>query len=93
MQEYLTRERGQPYPHGVAEAVLISLEAVHADEQGNVCGVMMEIMAVLSAAGVRRELLYDAGKTGALPGGDEVGVPTAIVDAVLAQLVERYSRQ
>ena len=87
VQEYLTRERGQPYPHGVAETVLLSLEAVRTGEQGNVCAVVMEIMAVLSTAGVRRELLYDAGKAGALPGADEAGVPAAIVDAVLAQLV------
>ena len=86
VQEYLTRERGQPYPHGVAETVLLSLEAVRTGEQGNVCAVVMEIMAVLSTAGVRRELLYDAGKAGALPGADEAGVPAAIVDAVLAQL-------
>ena len=73
VQEYLIRERGQPYPHGVAEAVLLSLEAVRAGEQGNVCDAVMEIMAVLSAAGVRRELLYDAGKAGALPDGGEAG--------------------
>ena len=89
VQDYLTRERGQPYPHGVAETVLLSLEAVRTGERGNVCAVVMEIMAMLSAAGVRRELLYDAGQSGSLPGGDEAGVPAAIVDAVLAQLVER----
>ena len=49
--KYLAREQGQPYPHGVAEAVLLSLEAVGADDQAGVCTGVMEFMAVLSAAG------------------------------------------
>ena len=31
--QYLTREPGLPYPHGVAEAVLLSLEAVRAGDR------------------------------------------------------------
>ena len=89
VQEYLTRERGQPYPDGAAETIVLSLDAIRTVEQGNVCTAVMEIMAVLSAAGVRRELFYDAGKAAALPGGDETGVPASVADAVLAQLVER----
>ena len=60
--QYLTREAGQPYPHGVAEAVLLSLDAVQAGDQGGVCAGMLELMAVLSAAGVRRDLLHEAGR-------------------------------
>jgi tetratricopeptide (TPR) repeat protein len=89
VREYLTRERGQPYPEGVAETILLSLDAIRAGEQGRVCTVVMELMAVLSAVGVRRELFYAAGEAGALPGEDEAGVPPAVVDAVLARLVER----
>ena len=70
VEEYLTREAGQPYPHGVAEAVLLSLDAVRAGDQGGVCAGVMEMMAVLSAAGVRRELLQEAGQAGVLPGGE-----------------------
>jgi tetratricopeptide (TPR) repeat protein len=88
VQEYLTRGRGQPYPDGVAETIVLSLDAIRTVEQGNVCTAVMEIMAVLSAAGVRRELFYDAGQAGA-SSGDETGVPASVVDAVLAQLVER----
>ena len=50
----------------MAEAVLLSLEAVGASDQSGVCAGVMEIMAVLSATGVRRELLYDAGQAGVL---------------------------
>ena len=89
VQEYLIRERGQPYPDGVAETIVLSLAAIRTGEHGSVCVAVMEIMAVLSAAGVRRELLYDVGQAGLLPGGGETGVPPAVIDAVLAQLVER----
>jgi tetratricopeptide (TPR) repeat protein len=89
VRDHLTRERGQPYPHGVAETVLLSLEAVRTGDRGRVCAGVMEIMAMLSAAGVRREVLYDAGQSASLGGGDEAGVPAPVVDAVLAELVER----
>jgi len=84
VRDYLTRERGQPYPHGVAEAVLLSLEAVRSGERGGACIAVMEIMSLMSAAGVRREFLH-----GSLSGDDAAGLSAAIVDAVLAELVGR----
>src|ERR1035441_2715574 len=45
--EYLTRRPGQPYPHGVAEAVLLSLEAVRAFDRAGACGGVMEVLSVL----------------------------------------------
>ena len=62
----LTGDDGQPYPPGVAQAVLLSLQAVRAADRTGVCTRVMEIMAVLSAAGVRRELLHAAGQAGVL---------------------------
>ena len=87
--EYLTRAAGQPYPHGVAEAVLLSLDAVRAGDQGGVCAGVMELMAVLSAAGVRRDLLHEAGQAGVLPGGGDETVAAGVVDGALARLAER----
>ena len=90
--EYLTREEGQPYPHGVARAVLLSLEAVRASDKAGIGIRVMEMMAVLSAAGVRREMLYDAGQTGVLATGKRrraAKVPASLVDKALAQLTER----
>lgn len=49
--EYPAREQGQPYPHGVAEAVLLSLEAVRTGDRAGVHTGVMEFMAVLSVAG------------------------------------------
>ena len=86
--EYLTRDAGQPYPHGVAEAVVLSLDAVRAGDQAGVCAGVMELMAVLSAAGVRRELLHEAGQAGALAAGGPGAVAAGVVDAALARLAE-----
>ena len=48
---YLTR---------VAAAVLFSLDTVRAGDQGGACGAVMDLLAVLSAAGVRRaEIFFD----------------------------------
>ena len=71
--EYLAREPGQPYPHGVAEALLLSLDAVRAGDQGGLCAGVLELMCVLSAAGVRRDLVHAAGKAGMLEGGPRAG--------------------
>ena len=53
--DYLTGER--EYPPGVAQAALLSLDAVRAGDAGDVCFGAVELMSVLSGAGVRRALL------------------------------------
>jgi len=85
--DYLTRGPGQPYPHGVAEAVLLSLEAVRACDRAGACGRVMEVLSVLSAAGVRRDLVHAAGQAGVLAdGGDRLS--GAVVDEALGRLAE-----
>ena len=86
--DYLTRQPGQPYPHGVAEAVLLSLEAVRASDQTGACGGVLEIMSVLSAAGVRRDLLHAAGQAGALASGPGTVLSAVVVDEALGRLTE-----
>ena len=66
----------------------LSLQAVRAADQTGVCTRVMEIMAVLSAAGVRRELLYFAGQAGMLASGWR-RAPTALVDRVLKWLSDQ----
>jgi tetratricopeptide (TPR) repeat protein len=88
--QYLVRKEGQPYPHGAAEAVLLSLDAVRGDDQAVVCTGVMEVIAVLSAAGVRRDLLYAAGAAGVLAnGGRGPEVSADLVDRSLGQLAVR----
>ena len=85
--KYLAREPGQSYPHGVAEAVLLSLEVVRASDRDSACAAsVLELMCVLSAAGVRRDLVHAAGHAGVL-GEAKVGADE--VDEALGQLAER----
>jgi hypothetical protein len=88
LKEHLSPERGQPFPRRVAESVLLSLDAVQVSDQTGVSSRMMAIMAVLSAAGVRRELLHATGQAGALADGGR-RVPAVAVDRALAGLAER----
>ena len=86
----LAGEEGQPYPHGVAEAIMLSLDSVRAGDRAGVAAGIMEITSVLSAGGVRRELLHDAGRAGVLTAGrDRADVPAGLVDTALARLAER----
>jgi tetratricopeptide (TPR) repeat protein len=86
----LTREAGQPYPHGVAEAIILALDSARAGDQAGVDTGIMEITSVLSAGGVRRELLHDAGRAGVLTtGSGRAEVPADLVDRVLTRLAER----
>jgi hypothetical protein len=84
----LVLDEEQPYPPGVAEAVLLSLEAARAADLIGVGTGVMETMAVLSPAVVRRDLLHAAGQAGTLLGrGRRVGA--AMVDQALEQLNDR----
>ena len=84
----LTGDDGQPYPPDVARAVLLSLQAVRAADQTGVCTRVMQIMSVLSSAGVRRELLYAAAQAGVLASGRH-RVAAGLVDRVLEWLSQR----
>jgi len=85
---HLTGAGGQPYPHGVARAVSLSLAAIRAADKTGMCTRVIEIMAVLSAAGVRRELLHVVGRAGVLAGGGH-RVEAALVDRALEWLSDR----
>ena len=79
-----------PYPRGVAEAVLLSLAGVE-DGVGGLCGAVMDLVGVLSEAGVPRALLQAAADSGVLAGsgGWETGpggVPSVRMDAAIGRL-------
>ena len=79
-------EAGQ-YPRGVAAAVLLSLEGVRAGDDTGICAAVMELLAVLSAAGVRRTLVHEAARLGVLTGDEQAGeLPAEVADRALARL-------
>jgi tetratricopeptide (TPR) repeat protein len=87
---HLAQEEGQSCPPAVAGAITLSLDSARAGDQASVGAGIMEMMAVLSAAGVRRALLCDAGSAGVLAiGGRRAAVPAERVEAALARLAER----
>jgi tetratricopeptide (TPR) repeat protein len=80
-------EEQQPSSPGAAEAVVLSLEAASAADPLGVCTGVMEIVAMLSPAAVRRDLLRAAGQAGTLLGrGRRVVAP--MVDQALERLNE-----
>ena len=90
-RDYLVRgEDGeeQPSPPGLAEAMLLSLEAASAADPLGVSTGVMELMAMLSPAAVRRDLLHAAGQAGALLGAS-CRVAAPMVDQALERLNER----
>ena len=78
-------EAGQ-YPRGVAAAVLLSLEGVRTGDDTGACTAVMELLAVLSAAGVRRALLYEAAGHGLLKKGGRRYLSDEVVDRALGRL-------
>ena len=88
VEELLLRESAGRYPHGLAAAVLLALDAVRAGDGTGVCGAVMDLVSVLSAAGVPRAVLHAAGQAGALSKENEAagGVPPDAVDEALGRL-------
>jgi tetratricopeptide (TPR) repeat protein len=85
----LAAEEGGDYPQAVAAAVLLSVDAVKAGDDGPACGAVMDLLAVLSPAGAPRSLLHAAATAG-LPGRSRrrrlKGLEAEAADRVLARL-------
>jgi tetratricopeptide (TPR) repeat protein len=84
-------EEEQPSSRGAAEAVLLSLEAASAADPLGVSTGVMEVVAMLSPAAVRRDLLRAAGQAGTLLGRGR-RVAASLVDRALERLNERSLR-
>ena len=85
--DLLAAEEAGQYPQGVAAAVLLSLDVVRAGEQGGACDAVMDLVAVLSAAGVRRSLIHAGAREGLAGRDGPVAVlASETVDWVLARL-------
>ena len=84
VQDILMRMTGEPYPRSAAEAIVLALDAVADGDQTGLCRGVMNMVALLSAAGVSRALLYAAGHEGLLrqPGTDAAAGPESIDEAL-----------
>jgi hypothetical protein len=83
-EKSLPAEKAGQYPRGVAAAVLLSIEAVRADDDTGAAVAVMELLAVLSAAGVRRTMIHAAGQKGILGGSPQTAEVTGQTLAWLA---------
>jgi tetratricopeptide (TPR) repeat protein len=84
--DVLSPVEGEDYSRGVAAAVLLSLGTVRAGDQGAVSGALMDLLAVLSAAGVRRAMVHEAARQGVLEGDGRRDLSPEVVDQALARL-------
>ena len=84
VQDSLKRVPGDPYQHGVAEAIVLALDAVADGDPAGLCLGLINTVALLSTAGVSRALLYAAGQQGLLqhPGTQTPAVPQSIDEAL-----------
>jgi hypothetical protein len=73
VRDMLRRPAGEPYRHSVAEAIVLALDAAAEGDPTGLCAGLVNVVALLSAAGVSRALLYAAGQQGLLghPGGQQ----------------------
>ena len=87
VREYMKRTPGEPYPHGVAEAIVLAMAAAAEDDQTGLCRGLINVIALLSTAGVSRALLYAAGQQGLLrPPGNAMGAGPERIDEALGRL-------
>jgi tetratricopeptide (TPR) repeat protein len=64
VREYLAPATGEPYPRGIAKAVLLSADAAADADRTGLCRIVLDTVSLLSAAGVSRTLLHAAGGAG-----------------------------
>ena len=83
-QDFLKRATGEPYRYGVAEAIVLALDAMADGDQTGLCRGLINVVALLPAAGVSRPLLYAAGQQGLLspPGTGTAAGPESIDEAL-----------
>ena len=80
----LPRHRGDPYPKGTAEAIVLSVQAAENTDESRLTERLLELIAVLSPHGVHRSLIrqiFDG------PESDTTNPVAAKLDETLARLV------
>ena len=62
----LKRIKGSTYAYGVAEAIILALDAAASSDSTGLCPGLINTIALMSPGGVSRQLLYAAGQRGLL---------------------------
>lgn len=99
VQKYLPSAKNDPYPRGVAEAIMLAIDTIAAADSTGLCGELLLMVSLLSPDGVSRDLLQLAGSTRAVAAGRRshagfrrrglVEVPSAEeIDVALGQLAD-----
>ena len=70
-RRYLPAAGDDPYPLGVAGAILLSVDAVASMDPTGLCQSLLDVMSLLSSDGVSREILYCAERIGVWAAGAE----------------------
>jgi tetratricopeptide (TPR) repeat protein len=82
LEDYLVPAEGEPYPDGLAQAILLSIHAVMAADATGLCGDLLDLVAIVSPAPVSRSVLHSAGSSSTLTGP----AGHAAIDKALARL-------
>jgi len=80
--KYLPPAKGDPYAQGAAEAIGLSVDTVAASDPGGLCQDLLDVMSLLSAEGVSRQVLYAGEAAGSWTADAEA------VDEALARLAD-----
>ena len=84
VREQLRPGKAEQYPRGTAEAILLSVDTLAADDPSALCGQVLAIISLLSPDGVRRDMLRLAAGTNIF------SLPPASVRGRIGQLLGRY---
>ncbi|MGH3823445.1 MAG: tetratricopeptide repeat protein [Pseudonocardiaceae bacterium] len=82
--EALPRQRGDPYPKGTAEAILLSVQAAENNDKSGLTERLLALIAVLSPNGAHRSLIRQIFEG---PENDTTNPAAAALDETLARLV------
>lgn len=89
IDRYLIPRQGEPYPRGVAESVVLSVEAVASADATSLCRDLLDTVSLMPPGGVSREFLYAAGAAGVFGRFDGQGPLTEhMIDEALALLAD-----
>lgn len=88
VQDHLVAVEGDAHPHGLAEAIVLSLQALPGGEPG-LCAGLIAVLSVLSPVGVSRSALRHAARLGAIGDLGDGEAAAAQLDRALGRGADR----